>query len=412
MKKFQPLENFASKTSSLWRFVVAAIFAGLLSACAPHEVAPAAAAGTNVVAKKLWHCPMHPTFIRDKAGSCGICGMDLVPMEKGSGTNGIPGRATVFIAPERIQQIGLMTTNVAMRVLAKTIRATATIEEDETRVAEIAPRIVGFVQELYVNTTGQRVQRGDRLLKLYSPELLVAQREYFNAVNSADDSLLRAARRRLELFGLDAQQIEAVQKSGGPSDTTEIRSPVSGVVMMKDVKQGSSFMAGQKIYEIADLSHVWLHTFVREPDIADIRTGLTATVTAAAFPNDLFDAHVTFVYPSMDKETRTLEVRLEAENAQFKLKPDMWATAEIEIEISEKLAVPADALINTGRRTIAFVDKGDGHLEPREVKPGVRTDALVEVKSGLKEGEKVVTRALFLVDSESQLQAAVSSMAK
>jgi Cu(I)/Ag(I) efflux system membrane fusion protein len=379
-----------------------------VAGCTPRE--QAAAGGTNVVVKALWHCPMHPTFIRDKAGVCGICSMDLVPVEKGGGTNGIPGRSTVFIPAERMQQIGLVTTNVALRALTKTIRATATIEEDETRVATIAPRIGGFVQELYVNATGQRVQRGDQLLKLYSPELLMAEREYFNAVNAADEPLVRAARRRLELFGLDAEQIEIIQKGGGPSDTIVLKSPVSGAVMMKEVKQGASFMAGEKLYEIADLSHVWLHTFVREGDIADIRTGLTATVTAAAFPNELFDAHVTFIYPAMDKETRTLEVRLEADNAELKLKPDMWATADIEIELGEKLSVPADAVINTGKRFIAFVDKGDGHLEPRDVKVGVRTDAFIEVRGGLKDGERVVSRALFLVDSESQLQAAVSGM--
>lgn len=355
---------------------------------------------------------MHPTYIRDKMGTCGICAMDLVPVGMGGGTNGIPGRSTIHVSPERMQLIGLVSTGVAVRVLTKTVRATASIEPDERRVAVIAPRIGGFVQELYVNTTGQRVERGDKLFKLYSPELLVAEREYFNAVNAADDSLIRAARRRLELFGLDAQQIEAVQRSDGPSDTIEILSPASGVVTMKEVKQGSSFMAGEKLYEITDLSHVWIHTFVREPDVANLQTGLTATVTTAAYPNDIFDAAVTFIYPSFDELTRTLQVRLEADNAELKLKPDMWAKVEFEMELGEKLSVPADAVINTGRRNIAFVDKGDGHLEPREVKLGARTDAWFEVKSGLKEGEKVVTRALFLVDSESQLQSAVSSMAK
>ena len=411
MKNFQRLEKFAAQISNHWKFVVvAAVLA--VTGCAPREALQGGAAGmTNGVAKRqLWHCPMHPTFIRDRPGQCGICAMDLVPVEEGGSTNGIPGRNAVFISPERLQQMGLVTTNVAKRALMKTIRTTATIEEDETRQAEISPRIGGFVQELYANVTGQRVARGDKLFKLYSPELLVAEREYFNAVNAGGEALVRAAQRRLALLGLDEQQIDAIAATGQPSDTIDVTSPISGTVMLKEIKQGSSFMAGQKLYEIADLSHVWLHTFVREADIADVHTGQTATVTVSAFPNEVFDAHVTFVYPTIDAASRTLEVRLEAENKETMLKPDMWATADIEVDLGEKLAVPADAVIDSGKRTVAFVDKGDGHLEPRDVKIGKRTDEFLEVKSGLAEGERVVLRALFLVDAESQLQAAVSGM--
>lgn len=416
MTPVQPLESGGAKASSPRKLPAAAAWLAVLLAvtgCGSHEHAPAAAAGggTNAaVAKQLWHCPMHPTYIRDKMGTCGICAMDLVPVEKGAGTNAIPGRNVIHIPPERRQVIGLVTTNVAKRVLAKTVRATATVETDETRLAQISPRIGGFVQELYVNATGQRVRRGDKLLKLYSPELLVAEREYFNAISSGDQALSSAAVKRLGLIGLDDEQLDAIWHQGQASDTIDLKSPVSGTVMMKEVKQGSSFMAGEKLFEIADLSHVWIHAFIREPDIADVRTGLTATVTTAAYPNDVFDATVTFVYPAMDELSRTLEVRLEAGNEEFKLKPDMWATVEFEIGLGERLSVPADAVISTGRRHIAFVDKGDGHLEPRELKVGLRTDELLEVKSGLQEGEKVVSRALFLVDSESQLQAAVSGM--
>lgn len=416
MKTFQSLKTGATNYSNHWKlFAAAALLAALAvtTGCGKHERAgPATADGTNgAVAKQLWHCPMHPTFIRDRAGACDICGMDLVKLEKGSGTNAIPGRNVIHLSPERRQQIGLVTTSVAKRALSKPIRATASIEPDETRLAQISPRIGGFVQELYVNTTGQRVKRGDKLFKLYSPELLVAEREYFNSISSGDQSLSSAATKRLQLIGLDDEQIDTIRHQDHASDTIDLKSPVSGTVMMKEVKQGTSFMAGEKLYEIADLSHVWLHSFIREPDIAGIETGMTATVTTAAYPNDIFDATVTFVYPALDELSRTLEVRLETDNADLKLKPDMWATVEIEIAHGEKLAVPADAVINTGKRFIAFVDKGDGHLEPRELKLGVRTDEFVEVKSGLKEGEKVVLRALFLVDAESQLQAAVSGMA-
>lgn len=413
MNNFQSLKKTAADISNLWKLsaIAALLVAGVMVAgCAKHEHTTTGASATAGAKKQMWHCPMHPAFIQDKPGTCGICAMDLVPVEAGGGTNGIPGRSMIHISPERRQQIGLVTTNVAKREISKSISATVTIEEDETRQAAISPRIGGFVQELYVNALGQQVKRGDKLLKLYSPELLVAEREYFNAVNAGDQALVRAAQRRLALIGLDEEQIDSLQQSNGPSDTIDLRSPVGGTVMLKEVKQGESFAAGQKIYEITDLSHVWLHGFIREPDVADIHTGMTATVTTTAFPNDVFDAHVTFIYPNIDAASRTLEVRLETDNKDAMLKPDMWGTAEFEIDLGEKLVVPADAIIDTGKRFVAFLDKGDGHLEPREVKIGRKTDEFFEVKSGLADGDRVVLHALFLVDAESQLQAAVSGM--
>lgn len=398
------------------RYVVFLLAAavGLADGCSKkHDHAAAAGEAKTAAVKAKYHCPMHPTYTSDKPGLCPICGMSLVEIEDDHGgpdASRVHGRATVKIVAERRQQIGLASAPVVKTNLTRTIRTNGTVEYDETRRTVISPRIGGWIQDLYVNTTGQYVEKGQPLFKLYSPDLLVTEREYVSALASGNADLTRTVRRRLELWDISEDQIAELEKSRKPTDVIDLLAPVSGYVITKNVVAGQSFMPGETLYEIADLSHLWVHAFVYEYELRYITNGMPATVEVAAFPNTLYDAKVTFIYPYADELSRTLEVRLELDNEKLLLKPDMWATIEFDVTLGEALTIPASAVIDAGKRYIAFVDKGEGLLEPRELKIGGRTDDAFQIRKGLEEGEQVVANALFLVDAESQLKAAIAGM--
>jgi Cu(I)/Ag(I) efflux system membrane fusion protein len=365
-------------------------------------------------AEQKYHCPMHPTYISDRPGSCPICGMDLVPVEDSISTGDAPsvsGRTTIFLTPERRRQIGLVTVPVERKPLARAIRATAAIGFDETRRVQVSPRVGGWIQELYADYEGRLVEKGQPLFTLYSPELLATQREYVNALGTGDAALIAAARRRLELWDISPDQITALERGAAPAESLTIRAPATGIVREKRAFRGMSFMPGEMLFEIADLSRVWVHASLFEQDLASVRTGQTARLAIEAFPNRLYSADVSFLSPTVDETSRRVEARLVADNADGELRPGMWGTVELDADLGEAPTVPLDALIDTGRRLVAFVDRDDGHLEPREVRVGARTDDFAQIRKGLSEGERVVTRALFLVDSESQLRAAIAGMA-
>lgn len=370
-----------------------------------------------------YHCPMHPTYVSDKPGDCPICGMKLVPIgehQAGGGSNSIPGRVSIVLSPEKRQLIGLTTSPVERRKLARNLRNVGTVTHDETRYARIAPRFGGWVRSLQVNYTGQRVEQGQALFTVYSPELFTAENDYLltlgsfrsltNSPRASAQHLVDSARRRLELLQVGDEEIRALEQSGKPSDELQIRAPLSGHVITKNAIAGQAFNAGETLYEIADLMHLWVRASVYESDLPQIKVGQKARVEFPNLNNKTFDTTVAFIYPHIDPQTRRAEVRLELDNPRHELRPDMWANVEIEVELGEVLAIPASAIIDTGTRNVAFVDVANDHLEPREVKIGAKTDDYLEVLDGLKEGEKVVTRALFLVDSESQLKAAISGM--
>jgi Cu(I)/Ag(I) efflux system membrane fusion protein len=379
--------------------------------------------------KASYFCPMHPTYTSDRPGDCPICNMKLVPIRDASSsgassadTKAVEGRVIVHVTPEKQQMIGLHTATVAMVGLTNTIRTTGIVQHDETRLVRIAPRFGGWVRSLQINYTGQEVEAGQPLLTVYSPELLATENDYLvawrqarasatdPAARQAADRLLDSARRRLELWQVGTEEIQDLERRGQPNDELLIRAPVSGHVVSKTAVEGRSFMAGETLYEIGALSPLWVRAPVYEYELPLVRTGLTAQVILPYLGNRVFESTVAFIYPHLDPLTRRAELRLAVDNPGHVLRPEMWTTVQIEIPVGEVLAVPASALIDTGTRWVAFVKRDDDHLEPREVRIGARADDFIQVLDGLKEGETVVTRALFLIDAESQLKAAVMGM--
>jgi Cu(I)/Ag(I) efflux system membrane fusion protein len=336
----------------------------------------------------------------------------------------VSGRATIAITPDRQQLIGVRTSTVFPRLLARTLRLPGVVEHDETALARIAPRFGGWVQRLHVNFTGQPVERGQPLLTVYSPELYAAENEYLLAwrqrrqvtpdapaeTREAAQRTLETARRRLELAGVGEAELRDLEQREQATDELLVRAPISGHVISKYAVEGRSFVAGETLYEIGVLDRVWLRVMIPESDLAHVRPGQMATATFAALDGRTVETRVEFVYPHLDPQTRRGAVRLALANPDASLRPDMWATVVIEEPLGERLTVPASAVIDTGTRLLAFVKREDDHFEPREVTVGVRTDDWWEVLAGLQEREKVVTRALFLVDSESQLRAVVAGM--
>jgi len=385
-----------------------------------------AAAGKPGAAK--FHCPMHPTYTSDRAGDCPICGMRLVPIKSdaggsaGTASSAVAGRTAVMITPEKRQAVGVSFSLVEKRRLTQTLKIPGTVAHDETQLARISPRFGGWVRSLQVNFTGQEVTEGDPLFTVYSPELFTAENEYLlalrngrtltNSSTSATEAhhVLESARRRLELLGIGEAEIRNIETNGQASAELQIRAPLSGHVTAKTAVAGKSFMAGETLYEIAEMNQLWARAFVFEYELSRVQVGQKARIIFPYLGNKTVSTQVAFINPHIDPQTRRGEVRLELSNPGHELRPDMWAEVEIDAESNEVLAVPASAVIDTGTRFIAFAEAAGNHLEPREVKLGARTDDYYEVLSGLKEGERVVTRALFLIDSESQLKAALAGM--
>ena len=372
-----------------------------------------------------YYCTMCPEVSSPVPGNCPECNMKLVPrkVDATPGEHAGLGRVTIQISPEKRHLIGLTLSRVEKRDFTRSLRTVAIVQHDETRYARIAPRFAGWVRKLHVNFTGAPVEKGEPLFTAYSPDLFSTENEYLVAwrafrdlrpgasqaqTNSAQ-ALVNAARLRLELFEIDDAEIKSLEERGTASPEMLFRAPFSGHVLVKNAVEGRAFMAGDSLYEIADLSHVWLRAAVYESELPMVSVGQEAKIH---FPNlqKTYSAEVTFIYPHIDPRSRRGEVRLELENHHHELRPDMWADVELEVPLGERLTVPASAVIDTGRRFVAFVEAGNHHLEPRELKLGARASDYLEVLEGLKEGERVVTRALFLVDSESQLKAAIAGM--
>lgn len=355
---------------------------------APHATAP----------KKILYYvdPMHPWYKSDKPGKAPDCGMDLVAVYEGD-TN-----AGLAISPQRQQLIGVQTGVVEKRPVGKTIRTNARIAADETRLAKVTTKFDGYIQQLYVDFTGEAVRKGQPLFTIYSPDLLSAQQEYLLALRSSVHvpGLLEAARDRLRLWDISDADIRALERSGKPKTSLTIYSPVSGVVTNKAAVAGARAMSGEPLYEIANLDRVWALADVYESELPFVKLGAPATVTVNG---TTFDGRITFIAPVVDEATRTVKVRIDIDNRTGALKPDMFAEATVEEPQRETLVVPASAVLQTGTRNVVFVVNGNA-FEPRDVEIGTRDDQYIEIRSGVVEGEKVATQANFLIDSESRLR--------
>jgi Cu(I)/Ag(I) efflux system membrane fusion protein len=332
---------------------------------------------------------------------------------------------TVQISPERQQLIGVKIGTVEIKPLEKVIRTVGRVDYDEKRLTTISPKIGGWIEDLFVDFTGRFVQQGEPLLTLYSPELVSTQEEYllalrakkelvkspFPEVAGSGSSLAESARRRLKLWDINDDQIRALEESGQPRKTLTLYSPFSGIVLEKVAYKGMNVMPGMALFKLADLSIVWLYADIYEYELPFIRLGQQAAIQLSYLPGELFTGKAIYIYPSLNPETRTAKVRFEIPNPHGKLKPEMYANVEIKVQLGRKLTVPEGAIIDTGIRQLAIIDKGSGYFEPREVKVGAKVDNYYEVIRGLKAGERVVTSANFLIDSESKLKEAVGGMA-
>jgi membrane fusion protein, copper/silver efflux system len=329
---------------------------------------------------------------------------------------------TVEIPVEKQQMIGVRTIIASMRPLQTMIRTVGRIDYDERGLATINTKFEGWIEKLFVNVTGSFVKKGQPLAEIYSPELYATQQEFINTLGWAkqnrkitDEGLQRllirdaegmveAAKQRLKLWDISPAQIRTIAETGRPIRTLTIQSPVDGAIIQKPVVQGMRVMPGEKMFDIADLSTVWIVADLYESQISLVKLGQAVTITFNNFPGMVLSSRIDFVSPVLTGETRTVRVRCTLTNPKGQLKPQMFAAMEITADQGERLAVPDDAVIDTGTRKIVYIDKGEGMFEPREVMTGLKTDGLTELTMGVDPGEKVASAANFLIDSEAQLK--------
>lgn len=334
-------------------------------------------------------------------------------------------RSSVQLGPERAARIGVAYTTVEKKPLVLTVRTVATVNYDETRLTKVNPKIEGWVERLYVDFTGAPVRRGQPLLDLYSPLLVSAQEELILARRLVDDAiaepdsraaerardLLAAARRRLEYWDISVDQIERIERSGTPQKTLTLMAPVSGIVIEKNVVDGTRIAPGMDLYMIADLSRVWIEGEVFEKDLSLVREGQAARVVIDAYPGEEFTGVVTYVYPTVSLDARTGRIRVELANPDLKLRPGMYANIGLASPAREEaLVVPRSAVHATGEHAYVFVRGADDVLSAREVTTGLVSGNEIEILRGVEEGEQVVSSANFLIDAESSMGSAIQAM--
>ena len=401
-----------AKTLSL--FLVVAVLSAVVSANGP---CPGGAAPL------FWKAPMDPTYVRDAPGKSPM-GMDLVP-ECATASNAGRDDAIVIDAAT-VQNTGVRTTPVVRRDLSRAIRAVGRVAYDERRVTHVHTKVQGWIENLFVDFVGQEVKRGQPLLEIYSPALVATQEELllaaryrdttgespFEDVRGGGESLFAATRQRLALWDIPDRDIRRLLETGEVKRTLTLYAPAAGVVTRLGVRSGMEVKPNSNLYTIADLSKVWVLADVYEYELPWLELGQEAQVEISYLPGEPMRGKLTYIAPFLDPKTRTAEVRLELDNAAGKLKPEMFGNAVIEgAPRPNAIAIPAEAVLRSGIRTIAVIALGQGRFEPRDIEIGLdAADGWLEVRSGLREGEQVVVSSQFLIDSESNLQEAVKKL--
>ncbi len=377
--------------------------------------------------------PMHPAYKSDKPGIAPDCGMKLVPVyaepDPAKTDHSVHGAAekppgTVQISPEKQQLIGVRYGTVEYASGARSIRAAGKVAYDETRLAHVHSKVEGWIENVFVDFTGKLVEKGQPLLTIYSPELLATQQEFLLALKARDvmkqstmasamahtESLLDATRKRLELWDLTEAQIDEIARRQQPAKNITLYAPISGYVLVRNAFPRQRIMPDTDLYTVVDLSKIWVIADVFEYEAPFVRVGQPAVVSLAYDARKTVRGTVSYIQPLVDPTTRTLKVRIELDNPGLALKPDMFADVELRIPSPQRLSVPAEAVLDSGRIKTVFVDRGEGYLEPRQVETGERFGDRIEILKGLKAGQRIVTSGTFLIDSESQLKAAAEGM--
>jgi multidrug efflux pump subunit AcrA (membrane-fusion protein) len=372
-----------------------------------------------------WYDPMHPAYTSDKPGIAPDCGMTLVPKyaDEQNGMANMPS-GTVTISPEKQQLIGVRTGKVERRRLARTMRTTAQLTADETKIAHVHVKVSGYVDKVYVDYVGQLIKKGQPLFTIYSPDLVATQEEYliskrgekylgnspYQEVSAGANSLLAASRDRLRLWDISDEQIKKLDETGEVSKTMTFYSPITGFVTDRKAFPQTSITPDTELYTVSDLSTIWANADIYEYEVPYVRVGQRATMQLSYYPGRTWAGTVSYIYPTVDPQSRTVKVRIDFPNPNFELKPQMFADVQLNINYGDKLVVPKEAVLDSGTEQIVFVAHEKGMFEPRRITVGSQMDGQVVVLAGLKPGETIVTSGNFLIDSESRLKNAMAGM--
>ena len=368
--------------------------------------------------KQLYTCSMHPFIIREKPGLCPICGMELIKKIQESSAPVARTAEQVSLSPTQRVMANVAVTEATTESLNKEINAVGIVQYDQSRQARITAWVAGRIDKLYLNSVGATVSKGSPVAELYSPDLVTTQEEYLLALKSRNqlkgssfpsiaqqgEGLVASSKERLKLLGVTNGQIARLEKSGKPGYRLAISSPFSGVVIEKMVQQGQYVAAGELLFNIADLSRVWVELELYENEFSSIRIGQEVEIRSQSSPGSVFTGRIAFLYPFLDPKTRTLKARVEMANPGMKLKPEMFVNAVIKMPLQSAVVVPLTAVIDTGKRQVVWVERSPGVFESRNVQVGQRNSMMVQILSGIESGERVAVSGAYLIDSESQLK--------
>jgi Cu(I)/Ag(I) efflux system membrane fusion protein len=417
---------------SLVGLLILAVTAFAYFAVIRRQATHGVAIGKTAIEKDVYYCPMHPTYRSDKPGNCPICNMKLVKLE-GPGTATAaakveppPQDTAIFVPPEKQQLIGMRSVAAEMGTLTKDIRIVGKVSYDETRLTHIHSKVSGYIEEVFADSVGKSVRAGDPLFTIYSPDLVATEQDFLLALKSREilrmstvasaaqgsENLIAAARERLRLWDVTEQEIRRLETEGTMKRAIAVYSPVTGVVMERAAYHHGTFVDPSKdLFTIVDLSRVWVLGEAYEADLPFIRAGQAAEIELPySGGGKTIRGRVDFIYPFLDPKSRTAQVRMQFANPNLSLKPEMFANISMSVSIGRQLLVPQDAVMDTGTEQYVFIDKGDGYVQPRKVKVSAEAGEKVGIEQGLKPGERVVTGANFVVDSESRLKGAFAAM--